>query len=385
MSLETSKPPSQTVSSSPRSTVQRRFGPFVVEPRENPPTAWVLGVSALSVLAAFILTGIVFAAYGVSPLRAYSEIVQDTLLSTQGLSTVVQRAIPLLLIGVGLVIAFRSQFLNIGAEGQMVAGAMIGGAVALFFPPLGALTLPAMFTAGFLAGAVWAFIPAIMKLRLEVNEVITTLMLNYIAAGILSWLVNGPWKGKAQVGYSYTADFPEAAQLPLLGSSYIHYPTLILGVLFAVLVGFVLNRTRLGFRMRVLGENPVAARYVGINAIATVLAVALLSGGLAGMAGVGEVAAIHHKLLDPNQISLGYGFTAIIVAWLARGNPLGTIITALFLGVILAAGDVMKVSLQMPGQTVNVINGLILFFLVGTEPLLRYRVSLGSQAPSRTP
>lgn len=374
MSLETPAAPS-----APKRIVQRRYGPFLAELRENPPTSWVMTVSAVSVAAAFILTGVVFATNGVDPLRAYSEIIRGTLLNAQGLSTAVQRGIPLLLIGVGLVLAFRAQFLNIGAEGQMIAGATMGGAVALFLPPLGFLTLPAMFLVAFAAGAFWAFIPAILKLRLQVNEVITTLMLNYVAAGILSWLVNGPWKGKNAVGYSYTADFPDSAQLPLLGSSYIHWPTLLLGLAFAALVAFVLSRTRLGFRMRVLGENPAAARYVGINALATVMMVALLSGGLAGIAGIAEVAAIHHKLLDPTQISQGYGFTAIIVAFLARGNPLGTIITALFLGVISASGDVMKVSLQMPGQTVNVINGLMLFFLIGTEPLLRYKISLGGR------
>ncbi len=379
MSLETPATPSQTAPSALKKTVQKRYGPFIVEPRDNPPVAWVLTVSAVSVVAAFILTGVVFATNGVDPLRAYSEIIRGTLLNSQGLSTAVQRGIPLLLIGVGLVLAFRAQFLNIGAEGQMIAGATMGGAVALFLPPLGILTLPAMFAVAFAAGAFWAFIPAILKLRLQINEVITTLMLNYVAAGILSWLVNGPWKGKNAVGYSYTADFPESARLPLLGTSYIHWPTLLLGLAFAVWVAFVLSRTRLGFRMRVLGENPVAARYVGINALATVMMVALFSGGLAGIAGIAEVAAIHHKLLDPTQISQGYGFTAIIVAFLARGNPLGTIITALFLGVISASGDVMKVSLQMPGQTVNVINGLMLFFLIGTEPLLRYKVSLGGR------
>jgi general nucleoside transport system permease protein len=379
VSLETPATPSQTAPIALKKTVQRRYGPFIVEPRENPPVAWVLTVSAISVVAAFILTGVVFATNGVDPLRAYSEIIRGTLLNSQGLSTAVQRGIPLLLIGVGLVLAFRAQFLNIGAEGQMIAGATMGGAVALFLPPLGFLTLPVMFAVAFAAGAFWAFIPAILKLRLQINEVITTLMLNYVAAGILSWLVNGPWKGKNAVGYSYTADFPDAARLPLLGPSYIHWPTLLLGLAFAVLVAFVLSRTRLGFRMRVLGENPVAARYVGINALATVMMVALFSGGLAGIAGIAEVAAIHHKLLDPTQISQGYGFTAIIVAFLARGNPLGTIITALFLGVISASGDVMKVSLQMPGQTVNVINGLMLFFLIGTEPLLRYKISLGGR------
>ena len=367
-----SKPPSSVF----------RFGPFDLEPRPNPPSSWVFLVSSIAVIAAFFCTGIVFAAYGVNPLVAYGKIIQGTLLEPQGLSTTVQRAIPLLLIGVGLVLAFRAQFLNIGAEGQMVIGATVGGAVALFVPPLGPLTLPLMFIAGFLGGAACAFLPAILKLRLEINEVITTLMLNYVASGILSWLVNGPWKGKNAVGYSYTNDFPPEAWLPFLGDTRIHWPTLLLGIVFAGLVTFVLSSTRLGFRMRILGENPTAARYIGINSLTTVLAVALFSGGLAGMAGVAEVASIHHKLLDPNQISLGYGFTAIIAAYLARGNPLAVIVTSLLLGAIFASGDVMKVALQMPGQTTNVINGLMLFFLIGTEPLLKYKITIAGKIPS---
>ena len=136
----------------------------------------------------------------------------------------------------------------------------------------------------------------------------------------------------------------------------------------------LLARTRLGFAIRVQGENPEAARYVGINALRTTLLVMLLSGGAAGLAGVGEVAGVHHKLLDPNQVSLGYGYTAIIVAWLARGQALATLITATLFGLIYSSGDVMQVSLQMPFRVTSVFNGLILFFLIGSERLLAYRV-----------
>jgi general nucleoside transport system permease protein len=284
-----------------------------------------------------------------------------------------------MLIGVGLVLAFRAQFFNIGAEGQLLVGVVAGGAVALFAPGLGFLLLPAMFLAGFLGGAMWGAIPALLKLKLEVNEVITTLMLNYVAATLVEYLVGGPWKGSSAVGFNYTDTFPEAAWLPMLGSSRVHWPTLLLGILFAFSIAFLLARTRLGFRMRVLGESVNAAKYVGINPLSTTLWVALLSAGAAGLAGVGEIAGIHHKLFDPGQISSGYGYTAIIVAWLARGNPIGAILTALFLGVSFAAGDVMKVSLQLPANTTNVFNGTMLMFLIATEPLVKYRIRLGKR------
>jgi len=148
----------------------------------------------------------------------------------------------------------------------------------------------------------------------------------------------------------------------------------VLGIALAAACAVLLGRTRLGFAIRVQGENPEAARYVGINALKTTLLVMLLSGGAAGLAGVGEVAGVHHKLLDPNQVSLGYGYTAIIVAWLARGKPLSTLVTATLFGLIYASGDVMQVSLQMPFRVTSVFNGLILFSLIGSERLLAYRV-----------
>jgi general nucleoside transport system permease protein len=354
----------------------RQWGPFLIETRETPPQSWLLTLSLMSVLATLILTGVIFAVYGQNPLSAFVTLAQGTLGDASSLGVVLQRSIPLMLIGVGLVVAFRAQFFNIGAEGQLLAGAVGAGAVALFLPDFGLLEILMMFVAGFVCGAIWGFIPAILKLKLEINEVISTLMMNYIAISIVEWLVNGPWKGKNQVGYSYTDTFRDSAWIPKIGSSTVHYPTLILALALVALVAFVLARTRLGFRMRILGENPAAAKYVGINTLNTTLAVVMLSAGAAGIAGAGEVGAIHHKLLDPAQISLGYGYTAIIVAWLARGNPFGAIFTALFLGVVFAAGDVMKVSLQMPAQTTNVINGLLLFFLISTEPLVKLKISL---------
>ncbi len=349
---------------------------IVLEPRPTPPISWLLMLSAASIFVALLVLGVVFLVAGLNPFSAYATLASRTLGDWDGWSRVIQRAIPLVLIGVGLVLAFRAQFFNIGAEGQLLVGAVAGSAVALFLPSLGFLTIPIMFLAGFIAGAIWGFIPAILKLKLEVNEVITTLMLNYVAATLIEYLITGPWKGQNQVGFSYTDDFPAAARLPLLGSSYIHIPTLLLGLILAVFVAVVLSRTRLGFRMRILGESIATARYVGINAVSTTLWVVMFSAGAAGLAGVGEVAGIHGKLLEPGQISLGYGYTAIIVAWLARGSPIAAIFTALFLGISFAAGDVMKVSLQLPANTTNIFNGTVLMLLIATEPLVKFRVKL---------
>jgi simple sugar transport system permease protein len=333
-------------------------------------------VSVLAILAALVAGGIFFWIYGVSPFHAYSMILKGALGSRLGLTETVRRAIPLLLIGVGLTIAFRALFWNIGAEGQLLCGAIAAAGVALFSGIPAPWLLPAMFAAGFLAGAAWGLIPAVLKAKLGINDVITTLMMNYIAIYIVEWLIHGPWKGPSMRGFAYTDMFPRAARLPLIYGSRIHWPTLILGLVLAVVAYVFVNRTRGGFEVRVIGENPEAGRYAGISQLKTTLSVMFISGGLAGLAGVGEVAGVHWRLFSPTQISMGYGYTAIIVAWLARRNPLAVIITSFLFGVIMAGGDVIRVSLGMPFQVVNVFNGLILFFLIGSEILIRYKVTI---------
>ena len=351
-----------------------RVGPFEIERRPDPPLTWILGVSLLAILAAMAMSGVIFWSYGVDPLRAYGVIIRGTLFNAKALPEVVRFAIPMLLAGVGLVLAFRALFWNIGAEGQILAGATAATWVALFSPVPDALKLPMMFIAGFVGGALWGFIPALLKLRLAVNDVISTLMMNYIALYLVSWLVHGPWKGPEMRGFAFTNEFPPAAQIPLIAGTRIHWITLVLGIALALGVAFVLARTRLGFEIRVQGESSDAARYAGIDPMRTTLLVMLFAGGAAGLAGVGEVGGIHHRLLDPNQISLGFGYAAIIVAWLARGSPVAAILTSLFLGFIFTSGDVMKVALQMPARVTDVFNGLILFWLIGSERLLFYRV-----------
>lgn len=356
-----------------------------IERRADPSAALVVAVSLGAVVAALIVTGAIFAAYGVDPLRAYGVIVERTLLDFRGFTEVVRKAIPLLLAGVGLVLAFRAQFWNIGAEGQILAGATAASGVALFAPLPAPLLIPTMFVAGFVAGAAWGFLPAVLKVRLGVNEIITTLMMNYIALYVVRWLINGPWKGQSTTGFSYSNLFDRSAWLPTVGTTRLHWPTLLIGLALAVLIAFLLARSRFGFEVRVMGASPPAARYAGIDVFRTTIVLVMLSAGAAGLAGVGEVAGIHHRLIEPNSISLGYGYTAIIVALLARGNPLAAILTALFLGLVFASGDVMRVVLRLPVQITDVINGLILLFIICSEPLLRYRLVRVPRVPETAP
>lgn len=352
--------------------MDRREGRWRLEPRLTP-NRWVVGfVSLGSVVAALVVTGIIFAAYGFNPLQAYRDILAGTFVDWRGTAEVIRRAIPLLLAGVGILLALKARFWNIGAEGQILAGAVAASGVALFVPVPAPLMIPTLFIVGFLGGALWSFVPAILKVKLGVNEIITTLMMNYIALYLVQWLINGPWKGLTTRGFARSDPFPDIAELPTWGVTRLHWPTLLLGVLFAIGVAFLLSRTKLGFEIRMMGESPEAARYAGVDFFRTTLLLMLIAGGAAGVAGVGEVAGIHHRLVDPNEISLGYGYTAIIVALLARGSSLAAIVTALFLGLVFASGDVMRVVLRLPVQMTEVISGLVLFFVICSEPLMRY-------------
>jgi simple sugar transport system permease protein len=199
--------------------------------------------------------------------------------------------------------------------------------------------------------------------------------MNYVALYLVEWLIHGPWKGTQMRGFAYTDKLSVAARLSFIPGTRTPWLTLVLGLVLALVAYILVTRTRQGFEIRVVGENPHAARFAGINQVKTTLLVMLISGGLAGLAGVGEIAGVHGMLRSSSQISMGYGYTAIIVAWLARCNPLAVIVTSLFFGVIMAGGDVIKSSLGLPFQLINVFNGLILFFLIGSEVLMRYRVS----------
>ncbi|ADH63670.1 MAG: ABC transporter permease [Deinococcota bacterium] len=346
-------------------------------PEPNPSRYRALWVTLGAVGVAFVIAGVVFSAYGVSPLEAYRAMLEGTLFDPKGLQEVFRRTIPLLLIGVGLTLAFRTQFFNIGAEGQLLLGAVFAAGVALFVPLPPFLTLPMMFLAGAVGGAVWCLIAAWLKSRLGVNEILTTLMLNYVAQYVVIYLINGPWKGKDARGYIYSDQFGPAAQIPVIPGTNVHWPTLLLGIFLAFALQFLLERTTLGYAMRVVGENPGAARYAGISISRIMLLIALITGGAAGLAGVGEIAGIHHRLIEPLQLSSGYGFTAVIVAWLARGNPALVLLTAPLMGIILAGGDLLKVSLNMPFRVVDVFSGVMLLCLIASEVFVRNRVRWG--------
>ena len=347
-------------------------------PRERSTNLQNLLILVGSLLTGLLAVGIVFALNGVNPMVAIFAIFKGSFGSWYGIKETITKALPLILIGSGLALVFKAKFWNIGAESQLLMGAIFATWVGLNWGhALPAIVLvPLMFLSAFLGGALWGIVPAVLKVRFGINEVISTLMLNYIAAEFVKFLVVGPWKGATKGGYPYTDDLPDAAILQHFHYSRISPVLAVLAVAVALILGWLVYRSRFGYEIRVIGENPHAARYSGINFFRTSVLMMAISGGAAGLAGAGELMSIHHYLSYPETLSAGYGFTAIIVAWLARLNPSFTIISGLFFAGIIVGGDAIQISMGMPAATVNVFNGMILVFLIAGDFFISHRVRI---------
>jgi simple sugar transport system permease protein len=272
------------------------------------------------------------------------------------------KATPILFTGLAVAIAFRSGLFNIGAEGQLYFGALGATLVALGFPAWPRwLLLPAAIFSGFVFGAFWGAIPGYLKARYRTNEIITTIMLNFIAFWFVSYLVHGPLREPNSM-FSYTAEVPEASRLPVLFSGTQLHAGFLLALLLVLITYILINHTSLGFQMRAVGANPEAAHYAGINTRRNTVIVMALSGGVAGLAGVSEVLGIQFRLSD--FISPGFGFDGIAVALLGGNHPAGVLLASLFFGLLRGGATVMQRRIGVPAATVLIIQGLAVFFVV---------------------
>lgn len=350
------------------------------EKRLQPSPFMVVIIPVISIILALGLGAIFLALTDLDPLKVYQGMLKGVFGSKYGISETVVKAIPLMLTSLGVSVAFRMLLWNIGAEGQFYMGAFGASWVALTFPHLPVyVMLPAMFVAGCLMGGLWALLPAVPRAKWGVNEVITTLMLNYVAILWVNYLVYGPWKDPKGFNFPLTAPFSKAATLPTIAGTRVH-----LGLLFALVAAIILTvilwRTRWGYEIRVIGESFKAARYAGMNIERNIILVMFLSGALAGLAGMSEVAGVAHRL--QHGISPGYGYTAIIVAWLAKLHP-ATVILVSFLFAGLIVGGYSVQSMGVPAATVSMLQGAILFFVLGGEILTRYRLHFGRKEVAR--
>ena len=362
------------------STHTRRFPYRIqIEPRLSEPPRWFpAAVSVGAIIIALFVGGILISIAGGDPIRSYIHIAEASFGNIGVLSDAIVKATPILLTSLACSIAFRMRLWNIGAEGQFIMGAFGASAVALI-PLLPEQTspwifIPAMVLAGMLAGALWGLIPGFLKARFNVNEIISSLMMNYIAVSWVNFFVFAVW---TEGGFQMTRKFSENAWLPRLLDFAKEFPILrgltthlglLLGIVAAIILWIVIYRSRWGYEIRLIGDNPRAAQYAGINITRNVVLVMMLSGALAGLGGMSEVTGVVHRL-QTSPIAAGYGFTGIIVAWLSKLNPLVAILVSILFGALLLAGREIQ-----PSGVPKMIQGVILVCLIASDFLLRYRV-----------
>ncbi len=343
--------------------------------REDPSKLSIFLMSIFSILISLIILGFIILSLGKNPLEAYIELVSWPFGSVAGLTQTLISMMPLLFTSLGVLVAFKMKIWNIGAEGQFYMGAFAATWGALFLfnhisNPWILLPLIALLGAAF--GAGWGAATGLMKAYLGVNEILSTLMLNYIAIYWVNYLVYGPWKGKGSYNFPITATLPKAAVLPQYTTSGLN-----LGIFLAVVTSFfvyyLLRRTKFGFEMDIVGDNAITAKYSGINVKKMIVSVTAISGAISGLGGMMQMSGVLFRL-QPN-FSPGYGYTAIIIAWLARLNPFVAIVVAFLFGGLLVGTQQIQLFLQIPFSLINVFQGLVLFSLIGGEALLRYKIS----------
>lgn len=347
-----------------------------LERRQDTPVALQILIPILSVVVTLVLcAGLVWLA-GADVGEAYSLLLLSTFQSGYDIQDTLVKAAPLLFTGLAVIVAFRAKFWNIGAEGQLMAGAMAaafnGQRMIL---PAGSLA-PLMVLGAALAGALWALLPALLKVRLKVDDVVTTLLLNFIMLYTVTALLEGPWRDAS--GYPNSPSVRFEAEFPTLGLPFVSGFGVHLGVVLALLVAiavwWMLTRTTLGFRIRAVGHNPAASDYAGINVGRTIVIAALISGGLAGLAGAGEVGGVRFQVTS--DLSSGYGYAGIVIATLAELNPLGAVPAAIFFAVIFNGAGTMARATGVPIYLADVIQGIALVTMVAGRLFAVYRLRL---------
>jgi len=359
------------------------------EETPNPKRDWAaiaqkVGTPFASVVLAILIGSLIMWVSGYDPVKAFAALYQGSFGTPKAFGDTLLRSTPLILAGLGLAYGFRANLFNIGAEGQLFMGGLAAAWLGLMLAGQPwFINIPLLLLAAMLAGAAWAFIPAILKARIGAHEVITTMMFTYIARYLVSWLVVGPLKDPGQI--PQTRLLPIESQLPRIQSLFSDatlqaMPFLKLGrahmgifvaLFFAVVVWLVLKYTTLGYENRAVGYNPFAAETGGISVQWTTVKALCISGALAGLAGAVEVMGVHHRLFD--QFSSGFGFTGIAVALLAKRHPIAVVPAALLFGAMSAGGGTMQLEADVPQKIILIVQALVIFF-VAAEGIVTYFV-----------
>ncbi len=331
-------------------------------------------LSPLIAVALTLVTGIIFSGLvGMNPLDAFHAFFIAPIDDLYGLGELGVKAAPLMLIAVGLAIGFRSNVWNIGAEGQLTAGAIVGGGLALLFYQVdGVWVLPLMVLGGAVGGMAWASIPALLKTRFNTNEILVSLMLNYVAIFLLSYLVHDPWRDPDGFNFPESRLFSDAAMLPVvLEDTRLHLGSVF--ALIAVVLGWVfVRKSFVGFQMQVAGLADSAALYAGFRRRRMVWIGLLVGGAMAGIAGLCEVAGPIGQLLP--SVSPGYGYAAIIVAFVGRLHPVGILLASLLMSLLYLGGESAQMELGLPSAITGVFQGVLLFYLLAADMFINFRL-----------
>ena len=322
-----------------------------------------------AVIAALVASAIVMAIIGYNPIQVYQKIIEGSLITKYNFSETINKAIPLVVLSLGIAVAFKMKFWNIGAEGQLFIGAYGASLVAF---NLGNLPMPIllflMIAAACLFGGLWALIPALLKTKFSTSETLVTLMLNYIAIKWISYLQYGPWKDPNAIGFPKIANFPDNAIMPKVFGIHIGW---IIALVLVAIIYIILNKSKLGYEISVLGESETTARYAGMNVTKITIIAVLISGGLCGIAGMMQASAIENTLSD--KLSTGLGFTAVITTWLAKLSPPTIVVTSFLFAMLLQGGTYLQSSMKIPATVASILQGVIIFFVLGCEFFIRYK------------
>ncbi len=321
-------------------------------------------VAALASLAFFV------AFMGHQPMQVYRAMIEGSFATPYRLQETIKVAIPLTITALGMLLAFKMQFWNIGGDGQMIMGAVLGSYIALNFTtlPMGVM-LPLMTVAGIIGGGLWALIPSVFKTRFGTNETLFTLMMNYVALKIVIFLQYGPWKDPGALGFPKIPNFVDAALYPKLFTVHIGW---VIALVLVVAVALILNRSTLGYEIAVIGNSERTAKYAGMNVARVTLLTLFASGALCGLAGILQASAVAGTL--SYEVSGGYGYTAIIIAWLSGMNPLAVPFTATLFAVLTQGANFIQTAFGIPAAAAKILQSMILIFALGSEFFIQYEI-----------
>ena len=359
-----------------------------LEARAQRSQALDVAAPVAALIAAMLIGGGIVALMGKSPLQAFQVYFVEPLSQSWSLQELAVKASPLVMIAVGLAFCYRANIWNIGAEGQFIAGGALGGGLALATHDGawqgtlgGGWILPAMLLLGILGGALYALIPALLRVWLGVSEILTSLMLVYIAQLALDWLVRGPWRNPKGFNFPVSVDFDPVATLPLIFDGGRFHAGVVIALIVVVVAAVIFARTIFGFEVRLVGAAPKAARFAGFSDSRMTFAVFAISGGLAGLAGICEVSGQMGQLQP--SISPGYGFTAIIVAFLGRLSPIGILIAGFVLALTYIGGEAAQITMKLPLDMTRAFQGILLMCVLAADVFTRYRLRLTMPAVAR--